>query len=435
MATDFLKDMEQRNLIHQISSPALAEALAAGPVTAYIGFDPTADSLHIGSLLQLMTLKRFGRAGHRPIALVGGGTGLIGDPSGREDERTLLTREKAESNMAGIRAQVERFLGENGGAGGGGGAVTVVNNADWLGALNLLDFLRDIGKHFSVNQMIQRDSVRVRLETREHGISYTEFTYMLLQAYDFLALHDRLGCTLQMGGSDQWGNILSGADLIRRLRGVEAHGLTSPLVTRSDGKKFGKSEEGNIWLDARRTSPYQFYQFWLNTDDKDIVQYLRNFTFLPVEQIEVLARGVVEAPAERAAQKALAEEVTRLVHGDAALGRAQRATATLFSKDADYRQLSEQELREAFAGAPSTLLAAGRLGTPEAGLVALAAEVGLYPSRGRARNDVTNGALSVNNVAIRDAGYVISQTDLLPGGFVILRKGKKYFHVLRVAPP
>jgi len=430
MSIDFLTDLEQRNLIHQVSSPALVDVLQRGPVVGYIGFDPTADSLHIGSLMQLMVLMRFQRAGHRPIGLVGGGTGLIGDPSGREDERTLLSAEQLDQNLAGIRRQVEKFLDL------GEGKALLVNNADWLCELKLVEFLRDIGKYFSVNQMIVRDSVRMRLESRDHGISYTEFTYMLLQAYDFLALHDRYGCIVQMGGSDQWGNILSGADLIRRIRGVEAYALTTPLVTRADGKKFGKSEGGNIWLDPRRTSPYQFYQYWLNVDDADIVQYLKTFTLLPVEEIGEIESEVKAAPERRAAQRRLAEEVTRLVHGDDALGRAQRATATLFSKDADYRQLSAQELAEAFHGAPTSRLDPAQLGGPEASIIALAAreDVGLYPSRGRARKDLPAGALAVNNVPQRE-DRPLTRNDLLPGGFVILRKGKKHYHVLRVDGP
>jgi len=426
MTNDFLTDLEQRNLIHQVSSPELATALRSQPVCAYAGFDPTADSLHVGNLVHLVNLMRFQRAGHRPIGLVGGGTGLIGDPSGRDDERTLLSREDLETNLAGIRKQVERFLDFT------DDAALLVNNADWLCELNYLEFLRDVGKHFSVNAMIVRDSVRMRLEKREYGLSYTEFSYMLLQAYDYLALHDRYGCILQMGGSDQWGNIVSGSDLIRRLRGAETYGLTTPLITRADGKKFGKSQEGNVWLDAQRTSPYQFYQFWLNTDDKDVVQYLNTFTLLPVQQIADVAAEVKTAPEKRAAQHLLAQEVTRMVHGEEALRRAERATETLFSKDADYRQLTEQELREAFHGAPTTLLVASALGTPAAGLIPVVVEAGLYPSRGRARKDLPAGAVSVNNVPVRDAEYVLSDTDLLPGGFIILRKGKKHYHVLRV---
>ena len=428
MSTDFLSDLEQRNLIHQISALEIADVLRTRRVVGYAGFDPTADSLGVGNLVQLMQLVRFQRAGHRPIGLVGGGTGLIGDPSGKKDERTLLGCEQLEANVAGVRKQVEHFLDFSGTDG-----ALLVNNADWLCQLNLVEFLRDIGKHFSVNAMIMRDSVRMRLETREHGLSYTEFTYMLLQAYDFLALYDRYGCTLQLGGSDQWGNILSGADLIRRVRGVEAYGLTSPLVTQADGTKFGKTEAGNVWLDAERTSPYQFYQFWLNTSDSDVVQYLKTFTLLPIAQLEEVAQALVAAPEQRTAQKLLAEEVTRLVHGPAALSRAQRATEALFSKDADYRQFSAQELREAFHGAPTSPLDSAALDTPVAGLVAVAADAGLYPSRGRARQDVAGGGLSVNNVAVHDANRVLSPADLLPGGYIILRKGKKHYHIVHVA--
>lgn len=426
MVTDFCTDLAQRELIQQVSAPELAEVLRTRRVVAYTGFDPTADSLHVGSLVPLINLMRFQKAGHRPIALMGGGTGLIGDPSGKEDERTLQTSEQIAANLAGIRRQVERFLDFS------PDQALLIDNAEWLAELRLLEFLRDIGKHFSVNQMIARDSVRLRLEEREHGISYTEFSYMLLQAYDFLALYDRHGCLLQMGGSDQWGNILSGADLIRRLRGAEVYGLTLPLIARADGKKFGKSEEGNVWLDPRRTSPYQFYQFWLNTDDKDVVQYLNMLTLLPVSAIRDAGETVVAAPQQRAAQKLLAEEVTRLVHGADALARAQRATAALFSRDADYRELSAQELREAFHSAPRTPLAPAALGTPAAGLVAVLADVGLYPSRGRARQDVAAGGVSVNNLTVRDVNYTLSRADLLSGGFVILRKGKKYYHVLHV---
>lgn len=429
MSTDFLTDLQQRGQVHQVSAPGVADLLKKGPVTGYIGFDPTADSLHVGGLSQLMTLRRFQLAGHKPIAVVGGGTGLIGDPSGRETERTFLTHEQLEYNLAGIRRQVERFVDPAAGA-------IVVNNAEWLCQLNLVEFLRDIGKHFSVNQMIVRDSVRARLEEREHGISYTEFTYILLQSYDFLALHDRYGCLLQMGGSDQWGNIVSGADLIRRLRGVEAYGITTHLITRADGKKFGKSEEGNVWLDPQRTSPYQFYQYWLNTEDADVIRYLNTFTFLSLDEIRDAERQVQIAPERRESQKHLAREVTRLVHGPEALARAERATEVLFSKDADFRQLSEQELREAFHGAPSSSLDPAKLGTPDAGLLAvLADEAKLYPSRGQARKDLPNGSVSINNVPVKDLAYVLSQADLLPGGFVILRKGRKHYHVLRVAAP
>jgi tyrosyl-tRNA synthetase len=425
MKIDFLAELQQRDLVHQLSAPEVAALLREQRVTGYIGFDPTADSLHVGSLLPLMTLLRFQRAGHRPIGLIGGGTGLIGDPSGRTSERSLLDRERLAHNLAGIRRQVQRFLDLSGDA-------LIVDNAEWLGSLNLIDFLRDIGKHFSVNQMIARDSVRMRLETREQGLSFTEFTYMLLQAYDFLALFDRYGCRLQMGGSDQWGNILSGSDLIRRLRGAEAYGVTMPLVTRADGRKFGKSEEGNVWLDERRTSPYQFYQFWINVDDADVIRYLKYFTFLPVPEIAEIERETAAAPEKRTAQRVLAEEVTRLVHGPEALARAVRATSVLFRKDADYRELTAQELEEAFHGAPTTILDRAVLGTPEAGLVAVLAQVGLYSSRSMARKDLSSGAVTVNNRPVRELDRVLSESDLLPGGFIILRKGKKHHHVLRV---
>jgi tyrosyl-tRNA synthetase len=428
---DFLTDLEQRGLVHQVSSPALAGALRAGPVVGYAGFDPTSDSLGVGNLVPLTQLMRLQRAGHRPIALVGGGTGLIGDPSGKTDERSLLDTERLHQNVAGVRAQLERYLDSSGPHG-----AILVDNADWLCQLNLVEFLRDIGKHFSVNQMIVRDSVRTRLEEREHGISYTEFTYMLLQAYDFLALHDRYQCKLQLGGSDQWGNILSGADLIRRLRGVEVYGLTVPLITKADGTKFGKTEAGNVWLSAARTSPYQFYQFWLNADDRDVVDYLNIFTMLPVEQIADLRTQVETRPEQRTAQQVLAEEVTRLVHGAEALERARRATATLFSKNADYRELSAQELAEAFQGAPTSTLPREQLSTDDANIVAVLAHesVALFPSRGRARKDMPQGSVSVNNVTVKDPGHALSADDVLPGGFIILRKGKKHYHVLRVAP-
>jgi tyrosyl-tRNA synthetase len=426
MQPALLDDLQQRGLVHQVSAEQLAEHLAAGPVTLYSGFDPSADSLHVGHLLPLLNLRRFQLAGHRPIGLVGGGTGLIGDPSGKQAERLLQTRDQVDANVAAIRRQVESFLDFDAGA-------MLVNNLDWLGALNLVDFLRDIGKHFSVNQMIVRDSVRQRLEAREQGLSYTEFSYMLLQAYDFLALFDRYGCTLQTGGSDQWGNIVSGVDLVRRLREREVYGMTFPLLTQADGSKFGKTEKGSVWLDPERTSPYQFYQFWLNTDDRDVIQRLKFFTFEPLATIADAEAAVTERPESRAAQRLLAESVTRLVHGPEALARAQKAAGVLFNKQADLRGLSGQELREAFQGAPTTAWPAEKLASDEAKLVNVLAEVELYPSRGRARKDIPSGGVSVNNVAVKDPEYTLSAADLLPGGHIILRKGKKSYHVLRVA--
>ena len=424
--SDFISDLKARSLIHSCTSDTLAAALARGPMTGYIGFDPTSDSLHVGSLLQIMTLRRFQKAGHRPIALVGGGTGLVGDPSGKESERTLLTDEVLEKNVAGLHAQLARFLDFS------PGKALLLNNADWLRGVKLLDFLRDIGKHFSVNEMLRRDSVKDRLAGREHGISFTEFSYILLQSYDFLQLYDLHGCTLQMGGSDQWGNIVSGADLIRRLRGVEAFGLTSPLINRSDGKKFGKSESGNVWLDPKRTSPYEFYQFWLNTDDKDATPYLKAFTFLPLDVIEGLSRAAAANPAARETQKALAAEVTALVHGGDALARAKNATRVFFDPAANWRELSAQELQEAFQGAPSHALPADALGTDRAALVGLLADAGLYPSRGQARKDLPNGSVSINGQAVKDVEYRVSKEDVLPGGVIVLRKGKKTYMAIRV---
>lgn len=426
MSTDFVEDLELRGLVHQMTAPELREEMNKERFTAYIGFDPTAASLHVGSLLPVLALARLQRAGHRPIAIIGGGTGLIGDPSGKESERTMLTREKLAVNLAGIRAQLERFLDFS----GEGGAV-LVDNADWLCSLNLVEFLRDVGKFFSVNAMVARDSVRMRLEGRDQGISYTEFSYSLLQAYDFLELYDRYGCRLQMGGSDQWGNIVAGTDLIRRVRGVVAHGLTMPLVTRADGKKFGKSEQGNIWLDPELTSPYDFYQFWLNSDDTDVVRYLKNFTFLSIPEIGDLASSVEADPARREAQRVLAMEVTRMVHGADALARSERATAVLFAGD-DLSGLSEQELCEAFAGSPSTPLPRAALGSAEAALATVLAATGLAPSKGQARTAITSGGVYVNNRRVDDAAYVLTEADRLGGDFVVLRRGKKSYHVVRL---
>ncbi len=426
MTTNFVADLEARGLVAQVTAPELGPLMAGERLTAYIGFDPTAASLHVGSLLQILLLMRLQQAGHRPIALVGGGTGLIGDPSGKESERPMLTAERLAENLAGIRGQLERFLDFSGPSG-----ALLVNNADWLCKLNLVSFLRDVGKHFSVNAMVARDSVRKRLESREQGISFTEFTYSLLQAYDFLELHDRHGCRLQMGGSDQWGNIVAGTDLIRRLRGVTAYGLTSPLVTRSDGKKFGKSEQGNVWLDPQLTSPYEMLQFWLNTDDADVVGYLKSFTFLSLEEIAALAQAMNERPQAREAQRALAGEVTRLVHGPEALARAQHATEVLF-EGRDLAELSAQELAEAFGHWEATELPAAALGSPEASLLAVLTASGLVPSRNEARRAVASGGVYVNNRRVEDAGYVLSAVDLVAERFIVLRRGKKNYHAVRV---
>lgn len=422
----FLRDLEARGMIHQITDPAVDDLLAAESVTGYIGFDPTASSLHVGSLLPVLALVRLQRAGHRPVALVGGGTGLIGDPSGKSSERPMLSRERLAENEAGLRGQLERFLDF-----GGERGARMVDNVEWLGELGLLEFLRDVGKLFSVNALVARDSVRRRLESPEEGISYAEFSYALLQAYDFLALHDRLGCRLQMGGSDQWGNIVAGADLVRRRRGAEVHGVTFPLVTRSDGRKFGKSEQGNVWLDAERTSPYELYQFWLNTDDGDVVRYLACFTFLGEEERGELVREVEERPAKRAAQRRLAEEVTRLVHGEEALRRAEHATEVLFG-GGDLAELSAEELREAFAASPSSTLERSALEGAGAPLVATLADSGLVPSRGQARKAITGGGIYVGERRVSDPAYALGPEDVLAGRYVVLRRGKKSYHVIEL---
>jgi tyrosyl-tRNA synthetase len=423
---DLVGEFEGRGLVHQVSSEALGARLRAGPVTGYVGFDPTSASLHVGSLLPVLSLVRLQRAGHRPIALVGGGTGLVGDPSGKQSERAMLSAETLAENLQGLRTSLGRFLDFSGERG-----ALLVDNAAWLSELGLLTFLRDVGKHFSVGAMIARDSVKTRLEGREQGISFTEFSYMLLQAYDFVALARRHGCELQLGGSDQWGNIVSGIDLVRRLEGREVFGLTWPLVTKADGTKFGKSEQGNVWLDPARTSPFAFYQFWLNTPDADVGRFLRQLTFQPLDAVEALLDAHAREPSGRGAQRSLASEVTRLVHGPEALASAERTTQALFH-NGDLRALTAAELTEGLRDAPEHHLATGALGTPEAALVAVLVASGLYESRGKARAELTQGGVSVNNEKTRDPQRVLGPADLLPGGLVVLRRGRKEHRVLRV---
>ncbi|MBK8098790.1 MAG: tyrosine--tRNA ligase [Planctomycetes bacterium] len=423
---NFLTDLEQRGLLQQVTSPDLLPLMAKEPITGYCGFDPTADSLHVGSLLPLLGLHRLQRAGHRPIAIVGGGTGMIGDPSGKSQERSMLSQEQLAVNVAGLRRQMSRFLDFDGPRG-----ALLLDNSEWLGRLTVIDFLRDVGKHFSINQMVVRDSVKTRLETREQGISYTEFSYALLQAYDFLELFDRHGCVLQIGGSDQWGNITDGVDLIRRRRNGSAYGATMPLVTKADGKKFGKSEQGNVWLAPERTRPFTFHQFWLNADDADVVRYLRYFTLLDAATIAELAQQVATAPQKRAAQRRLADEVTRLVHGDDAVRSAATAIAVLF-EGAPLQGLDAETLADAFADAPRSQLARQQLGTAEAGLVAVLAQAGLSPSKGQARQAVESGSVAINQTVTRDLQRLLTADDVIAGRFVILRRGKKTYHVLEI---
>ena len=424
---DFYTDLEARGLVHQVTSPEAIELLRTSSVTAYIGFDPTADSLHVGSLLPVLALMRLQRAGHNPIAVMGGGTGMIGDPSGKSSERNLLTVELLEANLAGQKHQLERFLDFT-----GAHAARMVNNLDWLGKLDLIGFLRDIGKHFSVNAMTQRDSVQLRLSGRDQGISFTEFTYALLQAYDFLELFDRYGCRLQMGGSDQWGNITDGAELIRRLRQGSAFGLTMPLVTKSDGSKFGKSESGNVWIDEKRTSPFAFFQFWLNLPDADVVRSLRFFTFLEPAEIDDLGAAHVRQPEQREAQRVLAREVTRMVHGEAALARAQRASAVLF-EGGDLRTLSPSEIAEGLADAPRTSVPRAELRGGGLDLPGALVRCGLAPSKGQARTSIEQGAVSVNHEVVKDTARMLTERDLLAERFVVLRRGKKTYSLIDIA--
>ncbi len=418
---DFYSELEWRELVYD-GTEGLRETLGAGPITGYIGFDPTASSLHVGSLLPVMALARLQRAGHTPIALVGGGTGLIGDPSGKTQERVLLTSEQVDENIRGIRAQLEPFLDFQ----AAGNPARIVNNADWLRPFDLLSFLRDVGKHFTVNYMTAKDSVKRRLEG-EDGISFTEFSYMLLMAYDFVVLFDRFGCTLQMGGSDQWGNITAGMDLIRKLRGARAFGLVSPLVTTSAGVKFGKTEAGTIWLDPAMTSPFRFYQFWLNTDDRDAVRYLKFFTFLDRDEIEALARATAEHPERREAQRTLARAVTSLVHGEAHVHRAERAAQVLFAED--IAGASVDDVLMVFEDAPSTELSLPAGGMPIADMLVA---VKLAPSKSEAMRLLKSGGVYVNNVRLADERARLTMADAIGGVVFVLRKGRKDQHIVRV---
>ena len=418
------EDLRWRGLVHQMTDEeTLAPRLDVAGLVAYIGFDPTADSLHVGHLQQLCLLRRFQDAGHRPIALVGGGTGMIGDPSGKSDERNLLSPAQLDANRTAMAAQMSLYLDL-----GGDGKAILADNEEWLGRARLLEFLRDVGKHFSVNEMVRKDSVRARLEGREKSLSFTEFSYMLLQAWDFVQLYDRYGCELQLGGSDQWGNIIEGVDLIRRLRGARAFGLTSPLITKADGSKFGKSEGGNVWLDPGRTSPYAFFQFWLRTEDGDAGPYLRRLTFLPRERIEELDAATSERPERREAQRALAFEVTAGVHGADEARRAVQAAAVLFTED--IAGLDAATLAGALADAPTTPV--GR-GTLESGLEIVAAltSSGLASSNGEARRLLAQGSVYLNGKRI-DADRTIVPADALHGRWIVLRVGKRNQQVLEV---
>ncbi len=401
-------------------------ALAEGPVTAYIGFDPTGKSLHVGSLMPIMGLVHLQRAGHHPIVVVGGGTGLIGDPSGKTEERQLLTKEMAAENLEAIRRQLEHFLDFEGST----NPARTVNNLDWLGEISLVDFLRDVGKHFSVNALLKKESVRRRVENEETGITFTEFSYALLQAYDFVQLNERYGCTFQMGGSDQWGNITAGIDLVRRMRGEKAYGITYPLLTGAGGHKFGKTEAGAVWLDPELTSPYRFYQFWMTADDRDVVRHLKYFTLLGPEEISDLESTHAERPHERTAHRALAEDVTGRVHGQDGLASAQRATEVLFG--GEIAGLGATEIEDVFADVPSSELARGGLDAEGTGVLDLFADAGVCKSRGEARRSIEGGGLSINNVRVENVEAVVTMADAIEGRFLILRKGKRNYHMVRI---
>ena len=417
-------ELQWRGMVYD-ATEGLQGQFASERVTAYIGFDPTASSLHVGSLLTVMGLARLQRFGHVPIAIVGGGTGMIGDPSGKSLERVLLSADQIDENVAGVRQQLERFLD----FGAAANAARIVNNADWLGTIDLLSFLRDAGKHFTVNYMLQKESVNRRLESEE-GISFTEFSYLVLQAYDFLQLFDRYGCTLQMGGSDQWGNITAGIDLIRKLRAKKAHGLVWPLMKTAAGTKFGKTEAGTIWLDAARTSPFRFYQFWLNTDDRDVVMHLKCFTFLDRDRIDELDRLTQSAPEKREAQRVLAREVTAAVHGGDQVARAEHASSVLFVED--IATLDVDDVLAVFDDVPSTELPADALGADGVGVVDLLVRARVAPSKSEARRLVQSGGVYVNNRRVSDPQARLTRDHAIGGRLFVLRKGQKQNHLVRL---
>jgi len=419
-----LDEYKWRDMITNITD-GLSDLIASETVTAYIGFDPSAASLHVGSLLPAMALARLQRHGHRPIAIIGGGTGLIGDPSGKSQERSLLSKVQVEKNLEGIRTQLGRFLDFDSKR----NAALIVNNADWLTTISMMDFLRDVGKYFTVNYMLAKESVSRRLE-QQQGISFTESSYMLLQAYDFLILHDRFQCTLQMGGSDQWGNILAGIELIRRLSGKKAHGLVFPLVTSASGVKFGKTEAGAIWLDANLTSPFRFYQFWLNTDDRDVIAYLKYFTWLNQKEIHGFAESVERTPEKREAQRILAKEMTQMLHGESALHKAEKATQVLFG--AEISNLGARDILEIFSDVPSTQISVLLFETPGLPLADVLVTSGLAESKGEARRLIKGGGIYLNNMRVSDERRFITKADTVESQVLVLRKGQKQYHIVQL---
>lgn len=424
---DFIEEMKWRGMIHDMM-PGTQELLKEGMATAYIGFDPTADSLHIGSLVQIMTLVHFQKAGHKPLALVGGATGMVGDPSGKSAERNLLTEDVLQHNLEGVKSQLEKFLdfdcGDN--------SAEVVNNYDWFRSFNFLDFIRDVGKHITVNYMMAKDSVQKRLET---GLSFTEFSYQLVQGYDFYWLYKNKNCKLQLGGSDQWGNIVTGTELIRRKDGGQAFAVTTPLIKKADGTKFGKTEEGNVWLDPRRTSPYKFYQYWLNASDEDALNYMKIFTLKGREEIEALEKTHQEAPHQRQLQKALAEDVTVRVHSRQAYNTAVKASRILFGKSTadDLKSLDEDTLLSVFEGVPQTTVGKNTLHEANDVTELLSERTNslVFGSKGEARRMIKGGGVSLNKEKLSDPN-ARPEVELLQGKYLLAQKGKKNYFLIIV---
>nr|WP_262916833.1 tyrosine--tRNA ligase [Aestuariivivens insulae] len=427
---NFVEELTWRGMVHTVM-PGAEEHLMEGIRSAYVGFDPTADSLHIGNLVPIMLLAHYQRCGHKPIALVGGATGMIGDPSGKSNERNLLDEKTLRHNQEAIKKQLAHFLDfksdvEN--------AAVLVNNYDWMKDISFLDFIRDVGKHITVNYMMAKDSVKNRISSEaSEGMSFTEFTYQLVQGYDFLHLYRDIDCTLQMGGSDQWGNITTGTELIRRIGNGKGFAITCPLITKSDGSKFGKSEGGNVWLDANRTSPYKFYQYWLNSSDEDAEKYIKIFTFLKEEEVNALIQEHQEAPHLRVLQKRLAEEITTMVHSKADLDNAIKASNILFGKSTsdDLKQLNEQTFLDVFDGVPQTEIALDDIDNGLDIIAALAEKGGFLKSNGEARRALKENSISVNKEKVNE-GYSISTDDLINNKFVLLQRGKKNYFVLTV---
>jgi len=430
MALNFVEELKWRGMLHD-AMPGTEEHLLSGMQAAYVGIDPTADSLHIGHLVAVMMLRHFQWAGHKPYALIGGATGMIGDPSGKSAERNLLDEKTLRHNQEAIKEQLSRFIDFTSNS---PNAAVLVNNYDWMKEFSFLDFIRDVGKHITVNYMMAKDSVKKRLSSEaKEGMSFTEFTYQLVQGYDFLHLYKNHNCTLQMGGSDQWGNITTGTELIRRIGGGKGYALTCPLITKADGSKFGKTEGGNVWLNTERTSPYKFYQYWLNTSDEDAEKYIKIFTLLTKEEIESLITTHKEAPHQRAIQKRLAEEVSVMVHSKEDLENAERASTILFGKSTseDLKRLDQKTFLDVFDGVPQAEVSKTDLESGLDMIAALAAKTGFLASNGEARRELKQNSISVNKEKVND-DYTITKSDLINDKFVLLQRGKKSYFVLVV---